>query len=153
MSAAAQESPSFETACNIEFSGRNADYVQFGDGIQGNQDGDVERYKARLVAKGFSQKFGINYDKTSAPVARFTPIRIVLSLAAKYALTLHQMDMKTAFLNGVLDEDIYMAQPDGYIDTDRLDYTINAFMLKMSFAKCESDHCIYIKRNDYDMVL
>uniref|UniRef100_H3H9Z9 CCHC-type domain-containing protein n=1 Tax=Phytophthora ramorum TaxID=164328 RepID=H3H9Z9_PHYRM len=87
--------------------------------VKENQAGEIERFKARLVAKGFSQKYGIDYDETFAPVAKFTSIRIVLSLAAKYGLKLHQMDVKTAFLNGVLDEDIYMAQPDGYVDDGR----------------------------------
>ena len=90
--------------------------------VKETQDGEIERYKARLVAKGFSQKYGVDYEETYAPVAKFTSIRIVLSLAAKYTLKLHQMDVKTAFLNGGLDEDIYMAQPDGYVDADRPEY-------------------------------
>uniref|UniRef100_A0AAV1VK26 Integrase catalytic domain-containing protein n=1 Tax=Peronospora matthiolae TaxID=2874970 RepID=A0AAV1VK26_9STRA len=141
--------------------------------VKENQDGEVERFKARLVAKGFSQKFGVDYEETFAPVAKFTSIRVVLSMAAKYGLMLHQMDVKTAFLNGSLNEDIYMDQPDGYLDATQPDYvcklkrslyglkqsprmwnqTIDGFMIKMGFKKCESDHCIYIKRDDQDMIL
>uniref|UniRef100_A0AAV1TII3 Reverse transcriptase Ty1/copia-type domain-containing protein n=1 Tax=Peronospora matthiolae TaxID=2874970 RepID=A0AAV1TII3_9STRA len=90
--------------------------------VKENQDGEVERFKARLVAKGFSQKFGVDYEETFAPVAKFTSIRVVLSMAAKYGLMLHQMDVKTAFLNGSLNEDIYMDQPDGYLDATQPDY-------------------------------
>ena len=64
------------------------------------KDGRVERYKARQVAKGFAQKFGIDYEETFSPVVKLTSIRILLSLAAKYGFTIHQMDVKTAFLNG-----------------------------------------------------
>jgi transposase InsO family protein len=80
-------------------------------------DGTVDRYKARLVAKGYSQKEGIDYTETFAPVAKFASIRALLSLAAYLDLELHQMDVKTAFLNGDLDHDIYMQQPEGFVVT------------------------------------
>ena len=77
-------------------------------------DGTIERYKARLVAKGYTQKEGENFFDTYSSVARLTTIRVLLSLAASYGLIVHQMDVKTAFLNGELEE-IYMDQPDGFI--------------------------------------
>ena len=65
-------------------------------------DGSIEKYKARFVARGFSQKEGIDYEETFAPVARYTSIRTIIDLAAKMKWKLHQMDVKTAFLNGII---------------------------------------------------
>src|SRR5438876_11451373 len=78
-------------------------------------DGTIEKYKARLVAKGYTQKEGEDFFDTYSPVARLTTIRVLLSLAASHGLLVHQMDVKTVFLNGELDEEIYMDQPDGYV--------------------------------------
>ena len=77
--------------------------------------GDVERCKARLVFKGFNQKEGIDYFETFSPVSRKDSFRIIMALVAHYDLELHQMDVKTAFLNGDLEEEIYMCQPEGFI--------------------------------------
>jgi hypothetical protein len=79
-------------------------------------DGTIDRYKARLVAKGYSQQEGIDFSETFAPVARFSSIRILLALGAHYDWEIHQMDVKTAFLNGDLEEEIYMQQPEGFIE-------------------------------------
>jgi hypothetical protein len=78
-------------------------------------DGTIEKYKAQLVAKGHTQKEGEDFFDTYSPVATLTTIRALLSLAASYGLIIHQMDVKTAFLNGELDEEIYMDQPDGFV--------------------------------------
>ena len=65
-------------------------------------DGDIEKYKARFVARGFSQVEGVDYDETFAPVARYTSIRSIISIAAEMGWQIHQMDVKTAFLNGII---------------------------------------------------
>ncbi|RVW63853.1 Retrovirus-related Pol polyprotein from transposon TNT 1-94 [Vitis vinifera] len=82
-------------------------------------DGMIQTFKARLVAKGFKQREGIDYFDTYAPVARTTSIRILFALASIHNLFVHQMDVKTAFLNGDLNEDlneeVYMEQPEGFV--------------------------------------
>ncbi|CAL2244459.1 unnamed protein product [Prunus armeniaca] len=78
-------------------------------------DGSIDKYKARLVAKGFTQKKGIDYFDTYSLVSRTTTIRTLIALASIHNLVVHQMDVKTSFLNGDLDEEIYMEQPEGFI--------------------------------------
>ncbi|HEV7738443.1 MAG TPA: reverse transcriptase domain-containing protein, partial [Chlamydiales bacterium] len=78
-------------------------------------NGNPVRYKARLVAKGFTQQAGIDYEETFAPVARLDSLRFLLALAAALDWEIHQIDIKTAFLNGDLEEEIYMEQPEGFV--------------------------------------
>ena len=83
--------------------------------VKTGADGLIERYKARLVAQGFSQKYGDDYDETFCPVVRLESLRVLIALAVQYGLKLHQVDVTTAFLNGELEEEVYMRQPEGFI--------------------------------------
>ena len=80
-----------------------------------NADGTINKRKARLVAKGYPQIPGIDYDETFAPVARLGSIRIIMALAAQYKLKLYQLYVVMAYINGELDEEIYMSKPDEFI--------------------------------------
>jgi hypothetical protein len=73
-----------------------------------NSDGSVERHKAILVAKGFTQRYGIDYEETFAPVARQETVRMMISLRAQKKWSIHHMDVKSAFLNGYLEEEVFV---------------------------------------------
>jgi hypothetical protein len=78
-------------------------------------DGTIEKHKAQLLAKGYTQKKGEDFFDTYSPVERLTTICELLSLVASHGLLVHQMDVKTAFLNRELDKEIYMEQPNGFV--------------------------------------
>ena len=136
-------------------------------------DGSVERHKARLVAKGCSQKPGLDYEETFSPVGKYTSIRTLLAIANQLNLEVHQMDVSTAFLNGKLEEEIYMSQPEGYVKEGKEELvcklnksiyglkqssrcwfnTIDEFLENSGYTKSSSDPCIYIKREGEDITL
>ena len=135
--------------------------------IKRDADGNVARYKARLVARGFTQEKGIDYNETFAPVAKYTSIRAFLSIAAIEDMEVHQLDVKTAYLNGTLEEEIYMTIPEGLEPTNpgnvlRLRKTIYGLkqsgrawykeidqkLQELGFLRCQSDHSIYVKYDD-----
>ncbi|KAE8687328.1 Peroxidase 44 [Hibiscus syriacus] len=93
------------------------------------------RYKARLVAKGYAQTEGVDYNEVFSPVVKHSSIRILLALVAQLDLELVQMDVKTAFLHGDLDEEIYMTQPDGFKVADKEE---------MKYTRSKYDHCVYL---------
>ena len=121
------------------------------------------RFRARLVAKGFTQVQGIDYDETFSPVARFESLRLLLALAALEDWEIHQMDVKSAFLNGLLDEEIYMEQPQGFVASGQSDKVcllkkaiyglkqasrawnlqFNSVLLDLGFKRTHSDAGVY----------
>lgn len=130
--------------------------------------GNVVRYKARLVAKGFTQKYGIDYQETFAPVVRYSTIRMLFAIAAEYDLDIDQLDVKTAFLNGDLHENVLMEQPEGFVVKGKEDFVyklnksiyglkqaakcwydkINETLLKMSFQKSSGEPCVYFRNEN-----
>ena len=93
--------------------------------VKRDEDGCIDRLKARLVAQGYSQVKGVDYDEVFSPVARYTSVRSLLALANAQDLEIHQMDVKTAFLNGSLDCEIYMSQPEGFVDVAKPNHVCN----------------------------
>ncbi|CAH9139773.1 unnamed protein product [Cuscuta epithymum] len=132
------------------------------------QESENVRFKARLVAKGFTQKEGIDYAEIFAPVVKFTTIRIILALVAHFNWELKQMDVTTAFLHGDLDKNIYMHQPEGFVDPKLPDHVcllkkalyglkqsprqwnikFDKCMQSLKFSKSSADHCLYYKNID-----
>jgi hypothetical protein len=84
-----------------------------------NAKGKVEKYKSRLVAKGYSQVEGIDFGEMFSPVAKLTSIRFILSVVVVFDFEVEQMDVKTTFLHGDLEEEIYMKQPEGFVVKER----------------------------------
>ena len=138
------------------------------------KDGDKPvKYKAHLVVKGFGQKRGIDFDEIFSPVVKMSSIRVILRLVASLDLELEQMDVKTSFLHGDLDEEIYMVQPKGFEKT-RKEHLVcklkkslyglkqaprqwykkfDSFMMSHEYTKTNADHCVYVKTIRYKFII
>ena len=136
-------------------------------------DGKVDRYKARLVAKGFMQKLGVDYFETYSPVASLDTIRLIACEAFLNDMTIDQLDIKTAYLYGSLDEEIYMRQPKGFKVKGKEDLvcllmkgiyglkqagrnwhkTLIDFLSKLGYKQCMKDRCVFIKKTHKYIVI
>ena len=128
------------------------------------------KYKARLVVKGFSQKKGIDFEEIFSPVVKMSSIRVVLGLAASLNLEVEQLDVKTAFLHGDLEEEIYMEQPEGFKVKDKENLVcrlkkslyglkqaprqwykkFDSFMMTQGYTRTSADHCVFMKKHSND---
>ena len=138
-----------------------------------DSDGIITRNKARLVAKGYSQQEGIDYDETYAPVARLEEIRIFLAYAAHMKFKVFHMDVKSAFLNEELEEEVYVEQPPGFVDPKYPDYvyrldkalyglkqaprawyeTLAQFLIESGFTRGTIDKTLFYLKNGKDLLL
>ena len=151
--------------------GKNAMGCKWVYKIKTHSDGSIDRYKARLVAKGFTQEYGIDYEETFAPVARLTSVRSLIAVAAVRRWDLFQMDVKNAFLNGELTEEVYMRPPPGYQHHSHqvcklrralygLKQAPRAWFAKFStiverfgFTASSYDSALFIRRTDQGIIL
>lgn len=135
-----------------------------------DSDGKIMRFKARLVAKGCSQREGIDYDETFSPVVRYASIRFLVSLAAKLNLDVEQMDAVTAFLQGDIEEEIYMKQPECFDDQSgrvcllkkavyglkqasrQWNIKLNEVLLRSGYTRSAMDPCIYSRTENQSLV-
>jgi hypothetical protein len=131
--------------------------------VKRGPDGTVQKYKARVVAQGFTQIEGIDYDETFAPVAKLASLRTILALSAEFNLFLHQMDVKSAYLNAALSEEIFMEAPPGFDVPEgtvlrlikavygtkqggRVWYDeIRSTLESMGYLRTESDHAVFTR--------
>ena len=137
-----------------------------------DMDGNVHTFKARLVAKGYTQTQGIDYDETFSRVAKIKSIRILLAIAAFHDYEIWQMYVRTDFLNGKLDEDVYMAQPEGFVHAKypdkvcKLERSIYGLkqasrswnlcfhekVKEFGFSRSEDESCVYVKASGSNVV-
>ncbi|CAH9125411.1 unnamed protein product [Cuscuta epithymum] len=135
--------------------------------LKKDPEGRIVNYKARLVAKGYVHNYGIDYQEVFAPIARMETVRTLLALTAQRGGETHHMDVKTAFLNGDLEEDVYVKQPEGFIDKENpnkvlklhkalyglkqaprsWNIKLDKCLKSLTFEKCPFEHAVYARQD------
>ena len=178
----------WETAANSEYqsllenetweltelpSGRKSIGCKWVFKVKRGSDGRVSRFKARVVAKGYAQKYGVDYDETFSPVVRYSSVRALLAFAVRNDMLVHQMDVVTAFLNGTLEEEIYMQQPEGYVQPGKehlvcklkkslyglkqsprcWNTAFRSYMELIQFKQSAADPCVFVRVDGTDVIV
>ncbi|GJU90241.1 retrovirus-related pol polyprotein from transposon TNT 1-94 [Tanacetum coccineum] len=117
--------------------------------VKTDESGRVLKNKARLVAQGFRQEEGIDFEESFAPVARIEAIRIFVANAAHKNMTIYQMDVKTAFLNGKLKDEVYVSQPEGFVDQGNPSHV---FLISQQFFKGAVDPTLFTRHAGNDLL-
>ncbi|MBN8156845.1 hypothetical protein J0J30_22820, partial [Vibrio vulnificus] len=141
--------------------------------IKGDEHGERVKNKSRLVAQGFYQEEGLDYEETFAPVARLEAIRLLCAFASHRKIKLYQMDVKSAFLNGYIQEEVYVKQPPGFEDVDHPDHVyklnkalyglkqaprawyerLSTFLTENHYSRGNIDNTLFVKRVGKNMLI
>lgn len=141
--------------------------------LKKDTEGNVVKYKARLVAKGYVQVHGVDFEEIFAPVTRLETVRLLLALSAKYGCEVHHLDVKSAFLNGELDEVVYVSQPQGFVKKGQEQMVYRLFkalyglrqaprawyaklsrcLEEMGLSRCPHEHAVYTKREGNELLI
>lgn len=138
-----------------------------------NEKGEIDKFKARLVAKGYHQRYGVDFHEVFAPVAKWDTIRMIFALAAEKEWVVFQLDVKSAFLHGDLEEDVFVEQPKGFEveeesskvfklkkalyglkQAPRAWYSrIEGYFVREGFGKCYCEHTLFVKKEGSDVLI
>jgi hypothetical protein len=141
--------------------------------VKRDPEGNIVKHKARLVAKGYVQRHGVDYEEVFAPVARLETVRLILALAAQGRWEVHHMDVKSAFLNGELQEEVFVQQPPGFLNPKQpgkvlrlkkalyglkqapraWNSKLDQELVKLGFCRSEEDHAVYKKGSGDSLLL
>ncbi|GJT98735.1 putative RNA-directed DNA polymerase [Tanacetum coccineum] len=141
--------------------------------VKRDPSGKILKHKARIVAKGYVQKQGIDYDEVFAPVARIETVRVILALSGSNGWRVHHLDVKSAFLNGALEEEVYVSQPEGYVKRGEVNKVyklskalyglkqaprawnacLDKYLKSLGFTRCAQEYSVYTKKEGENILI